>query len=306
MVTMIALMGEQTLPNFLPLLHYKPAHVLCLYTSTTRQAFDRFQKTVQKHGDLNCAVSGLCVEPYDLDKTANALKKYLEPMQLAGQDCLFNPTGGTKVMSFAAYQVAQEWQAPMCYFQSELKQGNLIEYEWQNGRPQQVRLSDLSCEQLTLEDILDLHLGPGKWSEDAKGKDDEGSRFEQTLADLLRADGYEVRQQVHIGDSQIEIDIMLRFRQRYGVIEIKHKEKAPAGKQVNIDTKAIKQLATSTRQLGTYVQRFYILNVPLPSIHKELIELTGINTIVLESYRDGKLSEEDRQKFLSEIAQVLR
>jgi hypothetical protein len=172
----------------------------------------------------------------------------LEQNQLSGQDSLFNPTGGTKVMSFAAYQVAQEWQAPMCYFQSELKQGNLIEYEWQNGRPQQVRLSDLSCEQLTLEDILDLHLGPGKWSEDSKGKDDEGSRFEQTLADLLRADGYEVRQQVHIGDSQIEIDIMLRFRQRYGVIEVKHKEKAPAGKQASIDTKAIKQLATRTRQ----------------------------------------------------------
>ncbi|RAQ95709.1 NERD domain-containing protein [Thermogemmatispora tikiterensis] len=299
MVTMIALMGEQTLPNFLPLLHYKPAYVLCLYTSTTRQAFERLQKTIQRHGDLGCHVSGLSVEAYDLDRITKSLKQYLEQKQLSGRDCLFNLTGGTKIMSLAAYQIAQEWQAPMFYFQSELKQDSLIEYEWQDGRPQQVRRSGLSCKQFSLADVLDLHLGPGKWQE-TKGKHGEGFRFEQTLANLLRAEDYEILQNIRLSDGQMEIDIIVRFQNRYGAIEAKYK------RTTGLDIEAIKQLVTSTKQLGSYIQRFYILTVPLPGYQQELVKLLNIRTIVLESYRDGELSEEDRQKFLSAIAQVLR
>ncbi|WP_376795014.1 restriction endonuclease [Thermogemmatispora sp.] len=300
MVTMISLIGEQPLPNFLAILHYQPNQVLCLYSKITKGHFDRLQSTVQNHQHLSVSIRGIDVDPYNMVNIIDNLKRELYQQKLVSQDLIFNLTGGTKIMSLAAYQVAQEWKAPMLYLQSEQKQATIMLYQWKDNEPQQIDQQEIYSEHLTLKDILDLHLGTGAWYQNTKKRSDAGARFEQTLADLLRADGYEILQNVRSSDGQEEIDIVVRFQNRYGAIEAKCKRSTPH----NIE--AIKQLVTSTKQLGSYVQRFYILTVPLPKEQRELVERLKIRTIILESYKDGQLATEDRQKFLSDIAQVLR
>jgi hypothetical protein len=70
---LIALVGEQPLPNFLPVRFYKPAAVLFVYTERTKRVYDRL------YGNLNgeAQIHGLEVEPYDIGAVATKLQTRL-------------------------------------------------------------------------------------------------------------------------------------------------------------------------------------------------------------------------------------
>jgi hypothetical protein len=70
-----------------------------------------------------------------------------------------------------------------------------------------------------LQDVFDLHFGPGKWQECGAGRSD-GSPFEIALAEALRLNGYEVMIGVH-AMGQIDIDVAVRSDNQYGIIEAK-------------------------------------------------------------------------------------
>ncbi len=269
---MIALIGEQPLPNFLPVRHYHPGNVLLVYTARTRQKYEYLKVTLQK--EVN--VYGLETDPYDIPSIANAINEEFAKMALwISQPLMFNLTGGTKTMSLAAYQVAQQHNAPMMYLQSEGKHTRVYHYIWE-GQQLQSTSDELLPECIRLQDIFDLHLGPGNWQEYGSGQQ-EGSPFEDALAALLRTHGYEVMIGVRAMNGQIDVDVAVRSGNQYGIIEAKMGEN---GRRLD----GIKQLSTAARHLGTYSQTFYIITVPPQPAHTAITDASNIEVISLPGY----------------------
>lgn len=274
MPIMIALVGEQPLPNFLPVRHYHPSDVVLVYTARTQQKYEYLKATLQKE----VKVRGLQTDPYDISEIAKALDKELDNFgPIVAQPLVFNLTGGTKTMSLAAYQIAQQCNSPMMYLQSEGKRTRVFHYIWEYKQSQATG-SEVLPELVTLRDVFDLHLGPGNWEEKGSGKN-EGSSFEDALANALRKHGYEVMVGVGAMSGQIDVDIAVRSGNQYGIIEAKMGE---SGRNLN----GIKQLSMAVRLLGTYSQTFYAITVEPNPAHKAITEASNIQVISLPGYDD--------------------
>lgn len=272
MTVMIALVGEQPLPNFLPVRYYHPSDVLLIYSAKTRQKYEYLESTLQK--EVN--VLGLETDAYDISAIVRALNEELGKIAaLISQPPMFNLTGGTKTMSLAAYQVAQQRNAPMMYLQTEGKHTRVYHYIWED---QQLRSTgnELLLECIMLKDVFDLYLGPGNWQECGSGSK-EGSPFEDALAAILRTHGYEVMIGVRTMGGQVDVDIAVRSGNQYGIIEAKMGEK---GKKLD----GIKQLSTAARHLGTYSQTFYVITVPPQPAHTAITEASNIQVVSLPGY----------------------
>lgn len=296
MATMIALVGDQPLPNVLPVRHYHPSNVLLAYTEKTRQKYEYQQATLQR----DCHVYGLETDPYDIPAIVRALNAKLDEQEaLASQPLAFNLTGGTKTMSLAAYQVAQQRGASMIYIQSEGKRTRVYHYAWEQ---QQLKAtgSELLPECITLRDVFDLYFGPNNW-EDHGPSSGTGGAFENTLAAMLRRHGYEVMIGVKAMKNQIDVDVAVRLGNQYGIIEAKMGEN---GKKFD----GIKQLSTAARLLGTYSQTFYAITVLPTSDHKMITEASNIQVISLSGYNatTNRLSATDEAVLLASIEKALK
>lgn len=272
MTTMIALVGEQPLPNFLPVRHYHPSDVVLVYTAKTQQKYEYLKATLQKE----VTVRGLQTDPYGIPAIAKALDEELDKLaSTITQPLVFNLTGGTKTMSLAAYQIAQQRNSPIIYLQSEGKRTRVFHYTWEH---QQLQATDSEWlpELVTLRDVFDLHLGPGNWEEKGSGNN-EGSPFEDALADALQKHGYEVMIGVGAMNGQIDIDVAIRSGNQYGIIEAKM---GNTGRNLN----GIKQLSTSARLLGTYSQTFYVITVSPEPAHTTITDASNIQVISLLGY----------------------
>jgi Domain of unknown function (DUF1887) len=273
MTVMISLVGEQSLPNFLPVQYYHPNDVLLIYSSKTLQKYEYLKLTLQK--EVN--VLGLETDAYDISTMARALNEELGKIAaLISQPLVFNLTGGTKTMSLAAYQVAQQHNAPMMYLQSEGKHTRVYHYIWKYQQLCSTN-NELLPECITLQDVFDLYLGPGNWQECGSGRS-EGSPFEDALAATLRMHGYEVMIGVRAMNGQIDVDIAVRSGNQYGIIEAKMGKN---GKKLD----GIKQqLSTAARHLGTYSQTFYVITVPSQPAHSAITDGSNIQVVSLPSY----------------------
>jgi len=272
MTTMIALVGEQPLPNFLPVRHYHPSDVVLVYTAKTQQKYEYLKATLQKE----VTVRGLQTDPYGIPAIAKALDEELDKLaSTITQPLVFNLTGGTKTMSLAAYQIAQQRNSPIMYLQSEGKRTRVFHYTWEH---QQLQATDSEWlpELVTLRDVFDLHLGPGNWEEKGSGNN-EGSPFEDALADALQKHGYEVMIGVGAMNGQIDIDVAIRSGNQYGIIEAKM---GNTGRNLN----GIKQLSTAARLLGTYSQTFYVITVSPEPAHTTITDASNIQVISLPGY----------------------
>lgn len=296
MTIMIALVGEQPLPNFLPVRYYQPGNLLLIYTARTRQKYEYLKVTLQK----DVTVYGLETDAYDIPKIAKAIHEELDRIApFSSKQLVFNLTGGTKTMSLAAYQIAQLRNAPMMYLQSEGKNTRVYHYAWEN---QQLRSTnnELLPECISLHDVFDLYLGPGNWQEDGSGRC-EGSPFEDVLADVLRANRYEVMVGVHTMNGQIDVDVAVRSSNQYGIIEAKMGEN---GRKLD----GIKQLSTAVRLLGTYSQTFYVITVLSQPAHTAITEASNIQIISLSGYDrvTNILPSEDAEELLRRVGKALK
>jgi hypothetical protein len=135
---MIALIGQQPLPNLLPIRHYRPQAAVLIYTARTRVVFERLSQTL---GQGALTIRGVEVDPYDIIAIEQAICAAIQ--ELEEHELLFNLTGGTKAMALAAYRVAEQRQAEVLYLESERGQSLVYHYYWSNGslRPAPRRVS---------------------------------------------------------------------------------------------------------------------------------------------------------------------
>lgn len=312
MTTMIALVGEQPQPNFLPILHYKPNTVVFVYTTRTREKYEYLKIAVEKP---ECKVFGIETDPYDISAIATTLNEELAKMrELSSQPLVFNLTGGTKTMSLAVYQVAAQRNDPVIYLQSEGGQSIVDCYRWQDHQLSHQRQEQLP-EYLRLQDVLDLHLGQG---EDAMGKkrweekgpseqrDTHSHLFELAIAQILRDNGYEVMCGVKGKNNQVDIDVMIGYKNQIGIIEAKSSD---TGKITNLD--GVKQLSTAMRYLGgTYIRQFLVINGKPSDDLQMMCGILRIPIISLPNYKRGpnsfSLSQEDNETLLKEIDKIMK
>jgi len=291
MTTMIALVGEQLLPNFLPVQYYSPSDVLLIYTEKTQRHYRNLKAVLEQK---KVRVFGLETDAYDIFTIASALDK--EPL-------VFNLTGGTKTMSLAAYQIALQRNAQTLYLQSEGKSTCVYHYDWENRQLRSTK-KELLPECMTLRDVFDLYFGPGKWQKlgsERKTTDLRGKLFEEAVAATLSLHGYEVMAGIRGADGNIDVDIAVRSGNQYGIIEAK-----TGAKVTKIE--GIQQLHTAAKHLGTYSQTFYVITGEPAPAQKELIKISNIQVVSLLNY-DGTsnpLSSEDARKLLSSVEKTLK
>lgn len=295
MTLMIALVGEQLLPNFLPVRHYLPEETLFVYTERTRPHYEKLAAVLQN----KTHVIELKTDPYDIGKISHALRSKLTSPEHARKSLQFNITGGTKMMSLAAYQIAQEFKAPLFYLQSEGKQNRVYHYSWEN-RQLLASSNEIMPECIQLSNFFNLHLGLQNWK--AVGTTNaEGGPLEEAIALTLQANGYEVMAGVKALGNQIDIDVAIRCENRFAIFEAKLGE---IGRKLD----GIKQLSNAVRHLGTYTSTFYVITVPPSESHDAITTASRIQVVSLRAYEGGakSLGPEDTSTLLEAANKVMK
>ncbi len=295
MELMIALVGEQPLPNFLLARHEHSDSLLFVYTPKTEPVYEKLKAALHQPEET---IYDLLTDPFDIITIIKDLNaKLAEPKIAAYKSFVFNLTGGTKAMSLAAYHVAQQYNASIVYMESEGKHNQVFRYEWEQQQLQEPK-SEILPECIQLKDFFNIHLGIRKWRASTPPHND-GGLLEQAIVETLRSQGYEVMS--NISTMNLEIDAAVRFGNQVGIVEAKLDDK---GKKLD----GIKQLSTAKRHLGTFTQQFYVINVTPTPDQREIVAVADIKVISLLEYRRGatSLSPNDTKELIKQVDEALK
>lgn len=296
---LISLIGEQPIPNLLPILYLKPSEIVLVDTEATKRVTDRLLQVVRKH--LGCSVERITTDPYDIAAELKAL-------DFAGDNIVFNLTGGTKTMSLAAYEVAHRLGSDFVYLQSSAGRAYLYRYNFSKGGPQMVEREEIR-ELITIDDYLRAHL-PGYdtygFSKDDKGKLTSGGQFEKSVYEAIeQTKQFEVKAGVRprgVGE-QIDIDLVIRSGNSVGIAELKLSGINDKPKQ------AIDQLNTAggREYLGIKTAKFLIVAGSLNRRNKELADALSVKVIEIQDYVLGSaLTEKSRQNLIDKLKEGLK
>lgn len=292
---MISLVGEQPLPNVLPLRHYAPVRVLLVHTERTRKLATRIGDVIRDSRDSIHVEEPFCeTDPYLVNDTKAKLAAYLARRGFEGEELIFNLTGGTKTMGYAALELARQYKARAFYYQTEDNQSLIHPYRFEN-ETMIVEAPVPIEETLLLNDHLRLYVGSVEPT--CKFND----VFEKTVYEALKAaetPQFEVMPPVRLSgvNSTVEVDGIVRLGNQIAVLEIKRK----AGKR------SIDQLNSATHplMLGTYTRKVLVSSVPLEGNNPDLAEAYRIHTIVLQSGGGEDLSLADKEGLVREVKSV--
>lgn len=282
---LVSLIGEQPTPNVLPLRHYKPDQVILVHTDLTAGLAGRIAALIEKEFHV---LRPYCrTDAFLVDRIRSELLEYIG-MHAGKADLIFNLTGGTKTMEYAALDVARQCKAKAFYYQTEGNQSLIHPYHFDEQ-------GEMACEPpieidavLQIEEFLKLFV---KDYRPAEEKDHEGKAFEQMVLAVLESLGpdYEVmpNQRLSGFSHNVELDWVLRYRNTFAVGEVKlHGTKSAGIDQLNS--------ATDQRMLGTYTKKFLVSVDPLHKNDADLVIASRISTVVLPSGRQAELSGEDK------------
>lgn len=130
---LIQLIGEQTLPNILPVHILQPEMVYNLYTGRTEKQGQRIKLWIQKKYGKKVTAVHKKLPGDDLYKETLALGEKLMA-QHAADRLIVNLTGGTKLMSLAIHQVAEKAaNTTVIYVDSEKKQNIVYKVKVASG-----------------------------------------------------------------------------------------------------------------------------------------------------------------------------
>jgi hypothetical protein len=297
-MNLVCLIGQQPIPNLLPILHLKPQQVLLVHTGN-EGSFKAARRLQKLSAQKQIAVELLNVgDAYRLKEIYDKLRQRVNS-QLEADWC-FNLTGGTKLMSLAATQAAADFNLPCVYYQTEAERqqqvGKLLYYRFEERRLiEDPSGGEVLLPLLTLDDYLRAHL------DDYTCREQSDSKLEEAVYQALQPHVDEILCNVRpegVKD-QVEIDLLIRIGNQVGVIEVKSGGKG-SGK------KAVDQLTTAAAReyLGTYALRFLVTQWAQEDRFKELAKALRVNVIELRDYC-GKppLNQQDKHNLLTAIRQ---
>lgn len=294
-----SLIGEQPIPILLPLRYLSPKEAVFIYTDRTEYVANRLRNLVK--GQMN--VYDIKVLPYDINSIRNAIQEWMSRHRQSASDWIFNLTGGTKLMSIAAYEIAARHRAPFVYLESETKQPVLYRYDFK-GNEYQITESQELRPLICIEDYLKVHVD--EYNQQPRGQD-IGFQFERVVADALRGAVDEVMEGVTLKSvgSTVELDVVVRIGNQVGVIQAKTGKRARS-KDGLLELKS----ACSREFLGIYTKKILVINQEWDHTQQNLQELAdywGIHVIKLLSFKTDSpsLSPEDQEKLREQVRKVL-
>ncbi len=291
---MLSLVGEQPIPNLLAVLSVQPRHAVWVCTELTKAVSQRL-RSVLKDRRVSVEDEPVNVAPYDMVDIESKLKTRIRKKSWSPDKIIFNLTGGTKPMALAAYRLAEQLSCPFLYVQSEGKKSTVY-YYWFSERGPELKNADEVPPVLDIDLYLKAHLEG--YTETGEFKNE----FEEMVHAVLQPELDEVKNSVkpvpQLGG--LEIDLVLRCGNRVGIAEVKTGKKARS-------KEGIEQIITAAEQrfLGTYTEKFLILDREYELNNRQLADAHRITVIELPSAQSGKLSEEDRRKLVDTVKKVL-
>ncbi len=275
---LLSLIGEQPIPNLLPIRFLQPDGNLLVYTETSRVVAERLRKMIPGSRDLG---SDLFIKtPYDLVEVYQCLRQ----ATAGSPDWVINFTGGTKIMSLAACLLAQEFGFRMVYLQSEGRASLLHCYRYQDGHWQEDSPSYLGP-LITIEDYLNAH------GQRIKRESGPANPQEAGLRHWLVNEVDECR--TNLDFDGFEIDFMLRRGNQVAIVEAKDTK--------TTSRKGIDQLNTAGGRayLGTYIAKLLWVLTPLSPNLSDLARERQIRV----SQIDGKVDHRTKRFVLSPESQ---
>ncbi|NJN66503.1 MAG: DUF1887 family protein [Chloroflexaceae bacterium] len=287
MSTMIALIGEQPMPNLLPVLYYQPERVVLVYTEKTEKVAQRL-KAIRNEAILLGPVGA-----YDITDTEECIRSWIETNAIDRTNILFNVTGGTKMMMLPSYRLAEKMGSPFFYLESG-KINTIYLYRFLPDGTLSLSEKTELPPLIDIETFLRVHVGG--YSPGSGAKEEKGRLFEEGVYHSLEGKMDEIKSNIRIGGA-LEIDLVVRIGNRFGIIEAK------AGRA---DKKAIDQLNTAggREYLGTYTSKFVVMGESWgeKSNLRELAEARQIAAIEMSHYDgSGTLVAEDQQRLVETI-----
>jgi len=291
---MVSLVGEQPIPNLLPLKDRPPDVAVMVHTGATRtQAW-----TVGELLKPNIPVDHLDVLPYDIEATRVTLQEYVVRRGWAGAEVTFNLTGGTKSMALAAFEVARECRSEFLYLQTEGRRSRAYRYGFDDGRSVRLIESRILPTLIDLDTFIRAHVGGYQMQGPSSTR---GGAFEQAVAKALRPWVDEMLIGVKIGGA-LDLDLVVRCENQVGVVEAKASE---------ISKRGIDQLNTAAGReyLGTYTQKILVQDRPADHTRLNLLELAqarNIEVISVPSFAEtGQISTADAKTMGQKIRKAL-
>ncbi len=294
MKTLISLIGEQPIPNLLPVLHLKPEQNILFYSDLTDTAARKLQKL------LNIPDKDkVKIDAYDIDTTRNKVLSKIDDTN----DTTLNITGGTKLMSLALFQAALEKKIKFVYLQSEENQNILFNYD--------INENGITCNKTVLPELIsvDLYLKAHLFEySNLSVEKGSGYDFENLICKTLRENDFEVIQNIKPkGEgNKLEIDAVIRRKgtNNVGICEIKTGDAKEEGPKKGIDQLG---LASQREYLGTYTKRFLITSRMLS---KEIKELAKAHKVIIidgieQKRNNNELTNESIFKLVQRIKEKL-
>jgi hypothetical protein len=283
---MVCLVGEQPVPNLLPIRFLSPKQVVLVHSDFTKRVSENLEQLLKGRFTVHL----LEVSPYDIDKVVLSIDEFLS--EKGWNDLVFNLTGGTKPMSLAAFLVAQKQGADVAYLQSQGGQSLLYSYDFDKAEPI-LRERTIIGESLTIDDYLKVH-GLGNYHFDTQREP-----FQQLVFEALKPYVSEVAYGVKYGGS-LDIDLIIRCGNQVGIAEVK------SGKAAERKS-GIDQLNTASQRdfLGTYTRRFLIADRPLGSNNSELAKAHNILAIELMGDHATGLSRKNIKHLVQSVTSAL-
>lgn len=286
---MYSLVGEQPVPNLLPIRFLAPAATVLVHT-------DRTKRVSKRLSELLPSTQLLKVDPYDIVQIeecilADILASHIDPAATT-----FNLTGGTKAMAIAAYRIAERMRCRFVYFQTEGRRSLLHAYTWTTDAQPVLEQQDEIPGIISLEDYVRAHIG--EYHVEGRSRA-EGGLFEQQVADLLRSHVDEVALGVKLGGA-LDADIMIRKGNRVAVIEAKTGNKA--ARKEGIDQ--LNSIA-GPDYLGTYTVKFLAIDRQWDKTRSNLRKLAEARNITVLELPAGGSMDETGQDTVQSLVEVV-
>ncbi len=291
MKILINLIGEQPIPNLLPILHFKPDKTIVMHTQRTFAVALRLQKIVKN-------IELVSTKPFDFPENIKKLHSIYED----SGDYIFNITGGTKIMSVALFQFALEKKAKVVYLESQNNINKLVYVIENNEISNQV---EMISELIDVETYIKAHVSDFYLAK-PENPNLFGVKFENAIIQAIKSNGFEVLQGVKPkkeGD-QLEIDAVIKKKgtNNFAIVEVKSGGEDEKRKQ------GIDQLSTagSREYLGIYTKRILISRLKVNDSLKKLAKKHNVKIIdQIHTDRQMKIRESDKYKLIEKLNETL-
>jgi len=231
-----------------------------------------------------------------------AINKKLRKLGWQADETLFDLSGGSKIMFYAAVELAKAHESPAADIERIGYRYRLRQFEFQDHHPVITR-DEFLPSLITIGDYLNCYL-PGfqedGFSRDAHGRVDIGGRFEEAVYHSLADHVDEVLAGVRPKgvSEQIEIDLIVRQGNNVGIIEAK----------TGVKKAGIDQLDTAgnPHYLGDFLAKLLVTGRYLPRAHKALATAQEIRVIELPGYSDRSgIPSQDQRRLVQTVMQAL-